>query len=128
MKIVRFKDIKFEPASHEDPNNPGVLKKILLKAKDITKGRIQMVNWCKLPSGNSFRPHFHQSMKEIYIILSGKAKIRVGNKKAILKKGDAVIIPERKVHLMTNIDKKNVIYLVIGITRGVGGKTVLKKF
>ena len=27
MKIIRFKNLKFVPASHEDPKNPGVFKK-----------------------------------------------------------------------------------------------------
>jgi mannose-6-phosphate isomerase-like protein (cupin superfamily) len=127
MKIIRFKDLKFVPASHEDPKNPAVVKKVLLTVNDLSKARIQMINWCKLPPKKTFTPHLHESMKEIYIILSGKAKIKIGNQKAILKKGDLVIIPEGKTHFMTNISPKNVEYLAMGITWGLTGKTIIKK-
>jgi mannose-6-phosphate isomerase-like protein (cupin superfamily) len=125
MKIVRAKNLPFVPASHENPQNPGVLKKILLKKEDLVKGKIQMVNWARIPTGKTFQPHYHQSMEEIFIIVSGKAKIFVGEEEAVLRKGDAVIIPVGQVHKMTNISQKDVDYLVIGIVTGESGKTVV---
>lgn len=83
-----------------------------------------MINWAYLPKGKSFKPHYHEDMEEIFIIVSGKAKIIIGNKEDILEKGDAVIIPIRTIHKMKSLGSGDVNYLVIGISQGIGGKTV----
>lgn len=124
MKIVRFKDLKFIPASHEDPKSPGAWKKILLEKKDFIKGRVQMVNWAKLPLGRVFQPHYHEDMQEVFVLIKGKARIKIGKNKAVLKKGDAILIPIAKVHQMENLGKEAVEYLVIGVSLGKGGKTI----
>ena len=62
MKIVRFSDLSFIPASHEDPKDPGALKKILLKRDDLPAGRIQKINWARIPKGKTFAAHFHEFM------------------------------------------------------------------
>ncbi|MEW6407871.1 MAG: cupin domain-containing protein [Patescibacteria group bacterium] len=125
MKIIHFKNLKFIPASHEEKKSPGVLKKILLQKKDLTKGYVQMINWAKLPQGKTFKAHYHQDMEEIFIILSGRAKIKVGKKTAVLKKGDTIIIPPKNLHQMKNISKEKVEYIAIGISQGKGGKTIV---
>ena len=48
MKIIKNALIPFIPASHEDPVDPGVFKKVLFKAEDFAKGHIQIINWAKL--------------------------------------------------------------------------------
>lgn len=126
MKIVRFKKLKFIPASHENQKSPGVWKKVLLKKEDLLKGGIQMINWSKLPIGKSFQPHCHEDMEEVFILLKGKAEIKVGNEKEVIEKGDTVVIPIRKVHEMENIGNENIEYLVVGISLGKGGKTVVR--
>lgn len=125
MKIVRSNLLKFIPASHEDPKSPGVWKKILLGKEDLIKGRVQMVNWSKLPVGSSFKPHYHQDMEEVFIILRGKVKITVDEEEERMEKGDVVIIPMKKVHEMKNIGNEEVEYLVLGISLEKGGKTVV---
>lgn len=125
MKIIRFKKLKFIPASHENQKSPGVWKKVLLKRKDLIKGRVQMINWSKLPIGRSFQPHYHQDMKEVFIILKGKAEIKVGEEKELIEKGDTVVIPLGKVHQMRNIGNEDIEYLVLGISLGKGGKTIV---
>lgn len=125
MKIIRSKELKFIPASHEEAKSPGVWKKILLEKDDLIKGRVQMINWSKLPVGSSFKPHYHEDMEEVFIILKGKAKIKVGNGQEVIEKGDAVVIPMRKVHEMKNIGKEEVEYLALGVSLGKGGKTVV---
>ena len=115
MKIIHISDIPKEPASHEDPNDPGVLKQVLLRRDDIPSGRIQMVNWATMPPGKSFQLHEHRSMEEIYIIFSGTAKIRIGGEEAVLQKGDAVVIPPKTVHAMTNNGGEPIEYIVIGV-------------
>lgn len=125
MKIIRLADIKQVPASHEDPASPGVLKQILLKRDDLPPGRIQMINWSTLLPGKSFRPHYHEAMDEVFIILNGEVEISVGKETARLERGDAVVITENAVHVMKNLTDKEVSYIAIGIARRRGGKTVV---
>lgn len=125
MKIIKSKDLEFIPASHEDQSNPEVWKKVIFKKEDLAKGRIQMINWAKLPKGNTFVPHYHEDMDEIFIILNGQVTIYRGKEKASLKKGDAVLVPMKEIHKMRNTGRGDVYYLVIGISRGQGGKTVI---
>ncbi len=125
MQVIRSKDLKYIPASHEDQSNPGVWKKILFKKADLVKGRIQMINWAKLPVGSTFRAHFHEDMVEVFIILNGKTSVRIDDEVENLEKGDAVVTPVKHVHQMTNICSEDVLYIVIGISRGLDGKTVV---
>lgn len=125
MKVVRGSQMTYIPASHEDSLNPEVWKKVLLTYKDVNPGSFQMVNWAKLPVGKKFRAHYHEDMEEIFIILSGKVRVRCGDENAILEKGDTVTIPPKKIHEMENLIDQDVEYIVIGIVEGVHGKTII---
>lgn len=127
MKVIRFSSLAYQPASHEDQQKPGVLKKILLTYKDLATGRVQMINWAKLPPKKFFRPHYHEDMEEIFIILTGKAKLTLDKQTAMLHKGDVVVIPRKITHKMTNIGKGGVTYIAIGITQKGIGKTIVVK-
>lgn len=124
MKIVRFKDLDFIPASHEDPKDPGALKKILLTRDDLPAGRIQMINWAKIPVGKRFAPHYHESMIEVFIIMNGKVRAKIDKEEAILEKGDMVIALAGQVHTFENISKEDVDYFAMGVVTSEGGKTV----
>lgn len=125
MNIIRSSDLQFQPASHEDPKNPSVLKKVLFKNSDLRKGTyVQMVNWALLPKGRSFSSHYHEDMDEIFIIIKGEARIRIGEEEGDLREGDAVLVPAHSVHTMTS-SVQDTEYLVVGLTSGSGGKTVI---
>ena len=51
MRTIRSADLPFVPAGHEDPQDPGVWKKVLLEKADLRAGHVQMVNWARLPAG-----------------------------------------------------------------------------
>ena len=125
MKIIRFKDLKFIPASHEDPKSPGALKKILLKRNDIPAGRIQMINWAKLPVGKTFRSHYHQKMIEVFIIMNGKVKAKIDKEETILETGDMIIVREDQVHSFENISNEDVNYFAMGVVTSEGEKTIV---
>lgn len=118
MNIIHIADVPKVPASHEDPNDPGVIKQVLLRRDDIPAGRIQMINWAALPPGKSFQPHEHRSMDEIYIMLSGTGILRVGEEEAVVQKGDTVVIPSKTMHAMTNNGSDPIEYIVIGVVTG----------
>ena len=77
MRVIRATELEFVAASHEDPDSPGVLKKVLLQRDDLIAGRVQMVNWALLPVGQSFSPHYHEDMEEVFIVIRGRAEIRL---------------------------------------------------
>lgn len=126
MRKASIRNLKFIPASHESKNEPGVFKKILFTHNDFSPHvRIQMVNWAKLPKKKEFVSHYHEDMDEVFIVISGKAEIKVGTETSVLEKGDAVVIPKCTVHKMKNISNKDVNYLVIGASEGKGGRTII---
>lgn len=121
MKIIRFKDIENVPASHEDPKDPGVLKKVLLRSSDLIKGPVQMVNWATLLPGKSYASHHHEDLQEISIIISGIAVARVDGAEVTLRHGDALVVDPKEVHQMHNSGKEPVIFVAVGIS----GKSAL---
>ncbi len=123
MQIVRFKDLNFIPASHEDPKDPGVWKKILLK-NTLPAGQIQMINWARIPKGKSFAPHYHESMIEVFVMINGKVKAKVVNEETILEKGDLVVVFEKEIHTFENISDIDVDYFAMGIATKPGGKSI----
>jgi mannose-6-phosphate isomerase-like protein (cupin superfamily) len=125
VRIIPFASRSFQPASHENPLAPGVLKKVLLEKADLQPGRIQMVNWASLAAGKRFARHYHEDMQEIFILLCGEAKITVGQQVATLRRGDTVVIDAREIHQMENAGSETVEYLAMGITTEAGGKTVV---
>jgi mannose-6-phosphate isomerase-like protein (cupin superfamily) len=125
MKLIRSADLSFLPAGHEDPNSPGVWKKVLFQKADLQAGRVQMVNWARLPVGSAFAPHYHEDMQEFFVIVQGTAEITVGAQTAMLGRGDALLIDAREVHVMCNVGEQDVEYLAVGISSGQDGKTVV---
>jgi len=125
MKLIRADEMDYEPAGHESPTAPGVWKKVLLKREEMQQGTVQMVNWAKLPAGNSFAAHYHEDMQEFFVILSGTPRITVSDEAVQLRPGDTILIDAREVHEMRNDGDEDVEYLAVGITASTGGKTVV---
>ena len=125
MRIVRSNELQYVAAGHEDAVNPGVWKKVLFQKLDLQPGRVQMVNWAKLPAGNQFAAHYHEDMQEIFIMISGVAQIEVNGAKATLRRGDSVHIEAREVHRMWNDGDEDAEYVAMGIAGGADGRTVI---
>ena len=124
-RVIRGSEIEFVAASHEDPKNPGVLKRVLATKDDLMDGRVQMMNWASLPAGSSFQAHYHEDMQETFIILSGRVEMTVDGEVTALDPGDAILIEPREVHSMKNVTDRDLEYIVVGISTGQGGKTVV---
>ena len=125
MKFVRYSQLPQIPASHEDINNPGVWKKVLLTKSDLQSGQTQMLNWATLPSGSSFQWHYHEDMQEVFLVVRGRVLMTVGNQKIEMQQGDCVVVEPREVHQMANLSNQDAEYIVFGISSGTGGKTVV---
>lgn len=115
MKVIRFEEITQIPASHENPKDPGVMKKVLLRRGDLFEGGIQMINWATLLPGKTFAGHFHEDMQEIFIMLADGAIGAVDGKEVILSRGDALVVDPHETHEMKNPTHENIEYIVVGI-------------
>lgn len=89
MRLIRSTDAEFTAAAHEDPRKPGVLKRVLAARDELMHGRVQMINWARLPVGSSFRTHYHEDMEEIFILVQGQAEMNVEQTSTALGPGDA---------------------------------------
>lgn len=127
MRVIRGNEIEFIPASHENPNQPGVLKRVLAKRDELRDGRVQMINWARLPARSAFQSHFHEDMEEIFVMLSGRAEMVVNGQGVELAAGDAIVIAPREVHKMKNLTDQDLEYIVLGISSEEGGQTVVVK-
>ena len=125
MKTIRSNELSFIPAGHEDPERPGVLKKVLLSREDLSEGRVQMINYARLPAKCSFNPHYHEDMEEVFVIVCGSVLLNTRSGRTTLGSGDAVVIEEKEIHSMTNLLETDAEYVVVGISRGRGGKTIV---
>lgn len=125
MKYIPSDNADFIPASHEDPKDPGVLKRVIATAADLQAGQVQMVNWAKLPAGQSFQKHYHEDMQEVFVLLSGSVQMTVGKEWVQMSAGDTVIVGVREPHQMTNRGDIVVEYIVFGVASGQGGQTVV---
>lgn len=122
MKIIRSNEIPTEAASHEDPKDPGVVKKVLFHLGDLASGNIQMINWATLLPNKSFRAHAHRDMQEIFVLCDGSAELVVNGKKVLLQSGDACVVFPGESHEMNNPGDKHVTFLAIGIVPQNSGK------
>ena len=125
MKIIRGSELEYLPASHENPNDPGCLKKVMASKDDLLVGRVMMVNWSKLPQGKSFQSHYHEDMQEVFVMIDGTVAMDVDGETFELAGGDSILIDPREIHRMTNTGETDVTYLVFGISTEQGGKTVV---
>ncbi len=66
-----------------------------------------------LAAGKASRKHYHPQAEESYTILSGAARVTVGQESAELGEGDCVVIPPLKVHQITNIGAGELRFLAV---------------
>lgn len=124
MKIIKGNALELVPAAHEDPKDPGVLKKVLFRKEDFDEGKVVVVNWSVLPKGKSFALHYHESLQEVFIIFQGKVRAAVDNQSVVLEAGDGLIVDHNEKHAMENISDEDVIFLMFGVSDNPNGKTV----
>ncbi|MDA1232984.1 MAG: hypothetical protein O2856_19635 [Planctomycetota bacterium] len=48
MNFIPSNTSGFIPASHEDPENPGVFKRVIATQRNFQAGQVQMLNWAQL--------------------------------------------------------------------------------
>ena len=56
----------------------------------------------RLFPGSSTTPHYHRLTEEIYYVLDGEGRMRIGEDERAVGPGDAIAIPPGAVHQITN--------------------------
>jgi len=64
--------------------------------------RNQSLAEARLPIGSSTQEHFHPRTEEIYFIMSGTGRMRVGSEECEVAAGDAIAIPPGQRHKLWN--------------------------
>lgn len=77
-------------------------------SKDISIAR------ARVKSGVTTKPHHLVGVDEIYLIVSGRGKVRIGKLEPTeVKKGDIVFIPAGVSQQVTNISKSDLVFYCI---------------
>jgi mannose-6-phosphate isomerase-like protein (cupin superfamily) len=83
---------------------------------------ITYVSLAKLQPSLSYELHNHQDHEEIYYIISGNGRIKIGDEIAKFRDGDVIYIPENAMHSITNDGSEMVEFLAFGGFTGIGGE------
>jgi uncharacterized cupin superfamily protein len=68
----------------------------------------------RIPQGKSYCPyHSHSSETELYLIVSGRGKVRDRNGTTDVMAGDAFVFSPGEAHQLSNADEEDLVYYVI---------------
>jgi mannose-6-phosphate isomerase-like protein (cupin superfamily) len=116
VKAINESQRIWEPATHEDPQDPGVFKKVVVRNDEVDKNsKLMMVNLCKVPVGKTHKAHSHQTMEEIFYFTEGEGEIRIEEEIETVGPGDRVIVPKTHVHQIKNTGNVELKYFGLGI-------------
>jgi mannose-6-phosphate isomerase-like protein (cupin superfamily) len=80
---------------------------------------ITYVSLAKLQPTLSYEKHDHQDHEELYYIINGNGKIKIGDEVARFRDGDIIYIPEKTGHSITNDGNEMVEFLAFGGFTGI---------
>ena len=100
MTIADLSEIKGRtyPARRRTQNIVGGVSPV--QAKNFSMGFVT------LEADGGQVPWHNQDQEEVYFLLEGEAEMCLGTEKKIIKSGQAVYIPPKMFHQVTNISKK----------------------
>lgn len=117
MKKINVSERVWEPAMHEDPKDPGVLKKVIVRHEEVSPtSKLMMINLSKVPVGKTHKAHSHKSMEEIFYFTEGEGEVRIEEEIETVGPGDRVIVPATSVHQVKNTGESELKYIGIGIS------------
>ncbi len=110
MRYIKLEDIIETDVSHD----PSIKKKIILEKNTVPK--LMNLGKATLKPGQCTTKHKHNTMYEIFYVLSGKAKFNIEGKSFEIEKEQCILIEPRETHSQSNPYKKNVDLLYFGIS------------
>ena len=116
MKKINKKDRAWEPGSHEDPKNPGVYKKVLIRHDEVSpRSKLMMFQLCKIPPKTTHVAHSHPTMDEIFYFTDGTGEIEINGQKESIKSGDRIIVPAGETHQIRNLGGTELKFIGLGV-------------
>jgi mannose-6-phosphate isomerase-like protein (cupin superfamily) len=79
------------------PTNSGVCRQSLAEAR--------------LLPGEETEKHFHRNSEEIYYVLQGKGRVRIGQELTEISAGEGLLLPPGTAHSIKNIGNEELIFL-----------------
>lgn len=73
--------------------------------------RNQSLAEARVPAGTSTILHYHPRTEEIYYIVRGAGRMRVGHETADVQPGDAIAIPPGAIHGIQNTGEETLVFL-----------------
>jgi mannose-6-phosphate isomerase-like protein (cupin superfamily) len=73
--------------------------------------RAQSLAEARVAPGQTTACHYHPRTEEIYYILSGVGRVRVGEELRDVAAGDAIAIPPGEIHQITNTGQQTLVFL-----------------
>ncbi len=73
--------------------------------------RHQSLAEARLPVGATTTPHYHPQTEEIYYILQGAGRMRIGHESTDVGVGDAIAIPPGQTHQIENTGDETLVFL-----------------
>jgi quercetin dioxygenase-like cupin family protein len=103
---VVFKRNRSEAARRE---RDGLVSHILLHSGDLPETRLT-VTWVDVDPGSGQRPHSH-GPEQIYVVVRGRGKMKVGDEERVVAAGDLIHIPPDTLHGIENASDEILTYV-----------------
>ncbi len=87
---VKVKEAKFHPEI-------GIAISKLAESENVS------IHVIIINPGVKLKDHYHKFREEVYVILKGKGRIRIGDEYIDVTEGDVVLIPKGTIHSITNV-------------------------
>jgi len=109
MKLVNIDSLAEIGVSH----NPDIKKKVFINNGDVAN--LTTFATATFKPGQSVELHKHETMYEIFFILSGKVDFTVNGEKLTLGSGDCLTIEPNEIHNQNNPYDKEVTWIYFGL-------------
>ena len=70
---------------------------------ELARSPFQSTHLVYMPPGRKIRPHYHRERDEVYVILGGRARLRIGDELFEVGRGYVAYVPRGTVHAAESI-------------------------
>ena len=100
--MIRKSDEMRREVRSEMRGGTGDINLVHMLEKEDMKGKARLCALMQIPVSGSIGEHLHDPDAEIYLVMSGTAKLEANGESFILNKGDAVFTGPAESHSVSN--------------------------